>query len=507
MDFWIKASQLLLSLSLLIVLHEFGHYIPARIFKTRVEKFYLFFNWKFSLFKKKIGDTEWGIGWIPLGGYVKIAGMIDESMDKEQMEKPAEPWEFRSKPAWQRLIIMLGGVTVNLILGMVIYIFIVFTWGERQIPAQDLKLGMAIHPYMEQFGVKSGDNILEVDGKPVMHFSDITKELLLRGGRKLTVRRPNGETKKITLPDDIDYKLFISGSTDIAGYRRETRKVAGVMTSMDSKDKLFKSGDGIYKIDGKTIDKIDLTDKAYLSKKHKVIIVRDGDTSEVITNKKEFKSLLRAAPAMAGGLKPNDSIIAVNDQPIIYHDEIVSQLYKKRNKSTKLTVIRNNSDTINISAYVSKSGSVGFNAGKLTSADTTAAKTIYYGFGESIGKGIGRGTETLGDYVGQLKFIFTKKGASSLGGFGAIGGLFPSTWQWQPFWEITAFISIILAFMNILPIPALDGGHVVFLLYEIITGKEAPEKVLEYAQYVGIIILLGLLIYANGNDIFKAIMG
>jgi regulator of sigma E protease len=268
MDFWIKASQLLLSLSLLIVLHEFGHYIPARIFKTRVEKFYLFFNWKFSLFKKKIGDTEWGIGWIPLGGYVKIAGMIDESMDKEQMEKPAEPWEFRSKPAWQRLIIMLGGVTVNLILGMVIYIFIVFTWGERQIPAKDLKLGMSIHPYMEQFGVKSGDNILEVDGKPVMHFSDITKELLLRGGRKLTVLRANGETETVPLPDDIDYKLFISGSTNIADYRRETQKIAGVMTSMDSKDKLFKSGDGIYKIDGKTIDKIDLTDKAYLSKKH-----------------------------------------------------------------------------------------------------------------------------------------------------------------------------------------------------------------------------------------------
>ena len=507
MDFWIKASQLLLSLSLLIVIHEFGHYLPAKWFGVRIEKFYLFFDYKFSLFKKQIGETEWGIGWIPLGGYVKIVGMVDESMDKEQMALPPQPWEFRSKPAWQRLIIMLGGVTVNLILGMVIYIFIVFTWGENQIPAKDLKLGMAIHPYMEQFGVHSGDNILEVDGKPVMHFSDITKELLLRGGRKLTVLRPNGETKKITLPEDIDYKLFISGSTNIAGYRRETQKIAGVTASMDSKDKLFKAGDGIYKIDGKTIDKIDLKNKSFLSKKHKVIIIRDGDTSEVLTSKAEFKSLLKVSPAMAGGLKPNDSIIAVNDQAVVYHDEITSQLYKKRNKSAKLTVIRNDSDTINISAYVSKSGSVGFNAGQLTSSDTTAAETIYYGFGASIGKGIGRGTETLGDYVGQLKFIFTKKGASSLGGFGAIGGLFPSTWQWQPFWEITAFISIILAFMNILPIPALDGGHVVFLLYEIITGKEAPEKVLEYAQYVGIIILLGLLIYANGNDIFKAIMG
>ena len=177
MDFWIKAAQLILSLSLLIVLHEFGHYIPARIFKTRVEKFYLFFNWKFSLFKKKIGDTEWGIGWIPLGGYVKIAGMIDESMDKEQLAKPAEPWEFRSKPAWQRLIIMLGGVTVNLILGMVIYIFVVFTWGEQQVQSKDLKLGMAVHPYMEQFDIHSGDNIVKIDGEDVMHYQDISRGL------------------------------------------------------------------------------------------------------------------------------------------------------------------------------------------------------------------------------------------------------------------------------------------------------------------------------------------
>ena len=222
MDFWIKAAQLILSLSLLVVLHEFGHYLPARIFKTRVEKFYLFFNWKFSLFKKKIGETEWGIGWIPLGGYVKISGMIDESMDKEQMSQPAQPWEFRSKPAWQRLIIMIGGVVVNLILGMVIYIFIVFNYGEEQVASEDLKLGMAIHPYLEQYGLQSGDNILEIDGEKVMHYNDIARGLIIRGQKTIGVQHANGSMEEIVLPEDIDYKLFESGATHVADLRHKS---------------------------------------------------------------------------------------------------------------------------------------------------------------------------------------------------------------------------------------------------------------------------------------------
>lgn len=506
MDFWIKASQLLLSLSLLIVLHEFGHYIPARIFKTRVEKFYLFFNWKFSLFKKKIGDTEWGIGWIPLGGYVKIAGMIDESMDREQMEKPAEPWEFRSKPAWQRLIIMLGGVTVNLILGMVIYIFVVFTWGEQQVASKDLKLGMAIHPYMEQFDIHSGDNIIKIEGEEVMHYKDISKGILLRGSRKLTVQRPNGTTKVITLPEDIDYKLFESGSTNVAQLRTKSTRIRGVFTTRKSKSGGFGSQNTIYKINGKELKDVDL-DAIKVKSKSTVVFIEGKDTLDAVTLKKsEFSDLLKASPALHIGLLPNDRIMSVNGKPITYFDEVLTEMYHSRKKSATISVRRNGKiETLTVA--VPKTASIGFSVYSKKSEDIAAAKTLYYGFGTCIGKGIGRGTQTLGDYAGQLKFIFTKKGASSLGGFAAIGGLFPSTWQWQPFWEITAFISIILAFMNILPIPALDGGHVVFLLYEIITGKEAPEKVLEYAQYVGIIILLGLLIYANGNDIFKWITG
>jgi len=506
MDFWIKAAQLILSLSLLIVLHEFGHYIPARIFKTRVEKFYLFFNWKFSLFKKKIGDTEWGIGWIPLGGYVKIAGMIDESMDKEQMAKPAEPWEFRSKPAWQRLIIMLGGVTVNLILGIVIYIFIVFTWGEEQIESKDLKLGMAIHPYMEQFDIHSGDNILKVDGEKVMHINDIAKSLLLRDAHVLTVQHPDGSTDEVTLPEDIAYKLFESGATGVASMRHKSTSVNGLVTTMHSKDKVFRSGDLIYKIGNVEVAEFDFKSKKERKKEHEVTVVRGSDTIIVPATKEDFKSLLKVSPSMTAGMKPNDVIVSINGREITYFDEIHSELYKSREKNAKITVLREDKE-VNLSVWVNDRASIGFSYLKEPSSDTTAIKTVYYGFGSSIGKGISRGYTTLSDYAGQLKFLFTSKGASSMGGFGAIGGLFPSTWQWRPFWEVTAFISIILAFMNVLPIPALDGGHVVFLLYEMITGKEAPEKVLEVAQYIGFFLIIGLVLYANGNDIVKALFG
>lgn len=503
MDFWIKAAQLLLSLSLLIVLHEFGHYIPARIFKVRVEKFYLFFDWKFSLFKKKIGETVWGIGWLPLGGYVKIAGMIDESMDKEQMAEPAKPWEFRSKPAWKRLIIMLGGVTVNLLLGMVIYIFVMFTWGEDQVQAKNLKLGMAIHPYMEQYDIHSGDNILKIEGEDVMHFQDVSRGLLLRGARKLTVQRPDGTTHVITLPEDIDYKLFESGATSVTGLRSKSAKVEGVFTLR--KGASFGKQSYIYKIDGKELKDVDLEIAKKLNSQN-ITFIEGNDTSIAKLNKAEFADLLKAAPAFRMGLLPNDKILRINGESITYFDEILTGLFKSREKTATITVNRDGKEQ-QLLVYVPTTASIGFSSEMIKSTDVAALETVYYGFGTCIGKGIGKGYQTLSDYAGQLKFLFTKKGASSMGGFGAIGGLFPSTWQWRPFWEITAFISIILAFMNVLPIPALDGGHVVFLLYEMITGKEAPEKVLEYAQYIGFFLIIGLVLFANGNDIYKAIFG
>jgi regulator of sigma E protease len=504
MEFWIKAAQLLLSLSILVVLHEFGHYIPARIFKTRVEKFYLFFNWKFSLFKKKIGETEWGIGWIPLGGYVKIAGMIDESMDKEQMAKPAQPWEFRSKPAWQRLIIMIGGVVVNLILGMVIYILVLFAWGEEQVASNDLQHGMSIHPFLERYDLKSGDNILELDGEKVMHVSDITKGLLLRGNRDLTVKRADGTIEHVQLPDDIDYKLFKSGSLPVSGIRYRSGYIKSLYAIKDSKNGEVEAGDYFLAIDNTTIDQVDLP--SLKGSGHVVQIARGKDTMDVKLSAKEFESFVKTSPAFSSGMRTKDKIIEVNGRSIVYFDEVQNEIYKSRKKTATVKILRDKKE-LELTIKVPENGKIGFGNSEKKSVDKDAIKKVYYGFGSSIGEGISKGYWTFFDYGSQMKFLFTEKGASSMGGFGAIGNLFPPTWEWKAFWEVTALISIILAFMNILPIPALDGGHVVFLLYEMITGKEAPEKVLEVAQYIGFFLIIALVLYANGNDIYKALFG
>ena len=443
MDFLIKAAQLILSLSILVVLHEFGHFIPARIFKTRVEKFYLFFNPWFSLFKKKVGDTEWGIGWLPLGGYVKIAGMVDESMDKEQLALPPQPWEFRAKPAWQRLIIMIGGVTVNLLLGIFIYICVMFAYGEEQIKPTDLKAGVAINPYLEKYNLQSGDNILSIDGEKITHVNDINNIIMLRSGRKLSVQHANGKKEIITLPEEIDYELFQNGAFPAIALRHKSNEVDSVMAK---------------------------------------------------------------TPALTAGLLKGDKIIEINKEKVVYYDDIQRLLYASKNKKAELTIIRNGEEKT-LTTKVKPEGTIGFAVKTTNYFDEKSIKHVDYSFGESIGKGIDKGFHTLSDYASQLKFIFTKKGATSIGGFGAIGGMFPSTWNWQIFWMNTALISIILAFMNILPIPALDGGHVVFLLYEIITGREAPQKVLEVAQYIGFFLLMGLLLYANGNDLYRWLMG
>lgn len=439
MDILIKTAQLILSLSILVVLHELGHFIPARLFKTRVEKFYLFFNPWFSLFKKKIGETEWGIGWLPFGGYVKIAGMVDESMDKDQLSKPPQPWEFRSKPAWQRLIIMVGGVTVNLLLGIFIYICVMFYYGEEQLKPADLKAGMSVNPYLGKYGIFSGDNIVSVDGEEIMNINDVNNRIMLRGGRKLEVEKANGDRKTVVLPEGVEYELFQQGAIPIVGLRHKSTLVDTVMPE---------------------------------------------------------------TPALKAGLKKGDIIVAINGKTVEYYDEIQRYLYASKGKKATVEVKRGGISVL-LHPKVKKEGTIGFAVKTTDYIDEKAIKTVYYGFGESIGKGIDNGFHTLSDYVSQMKFIFTKKGASSIGGFASIGSMFSPEWDWQIFWLRTAFISIVLAFMNILPIPALDGGHVVFLLYEIITGREAPQKVLEYAQYIGFFLLMGLLLYANGNDLVR----
>ena len=434
----VKAIQLFLSLSILIILHELGHFIPAKIFKTRVEKFFLFFDVKFALFKKKIGETEYGIGWLPLGGYVKISGMIDEIMDKEQMAQPPQPWEFRSKPAWQRLIIMLGGVTVNLLLGFFIYAMVLYAWGSNEVSQNVFPNGFAVADQMEQYGFKDGDKILKIDGKAPENILDISRLVVVRGIENIEVKHPDGKTETLSLPDTLGTYLYKQGVL-----KPFTPRTAPILDS----------------------------------------IVPDR-------------------PAAMAGLQTNDRIVSVDGNAITFADEFSDKLKNANGKALSLVVERNKiTDTISVTPE--EDNTIGISYGySLTEKDITK-KT--YSLAEAIPAGINYGYWTLRDYISSMKFLFTKKGATEVGGFGTIAKLFPETWDWQGFWLSTAFISIILAFMNILPIPALDGGHVMFLLYEMITGRKPSEKFLEYAQMIGFFILIALLLYANGNDLYKAI--
>ncbi|MGX1024441.1 RIP metalloprotease RseP [Flavobacterium sp. CS20] len=434
--FWIKAIQLILSLSILVVLHELGHFIPAKLFKTRVEKFYLFFDVKFSLFKKKIGETVYGIGWLPLGGYVKIAGMIDESMDKEQMAKPPQPWEFRSKPAWQRLIIMLGGVTVNIIVGIVIYIMVLFVWGTDYIPKENLDNGLAVNEVLYDYGFQDGDVILSVDGEPLKNQPEVNKYLMLRDVSTITVEHADGNRETIKLPEDIGSQLFQKGVMFPFGFKLEP-----------------------------IID-----------------------------------SVLPNQPGVKAGLAKGDKLLAVDGKSTPYWDDFTKAVAGAKSDTIQLTYINSNSEKITTEIVLNEDKKIGI-AVQNSLADRFEHKS--YSLSESISSGISYGYWTLRDYIAQFKYVFTKKGASQVGGFGAIGSLFPPAWDWQSFWMTTALISIILAFMNILPIPALDGGHVVFLLYEMVSGRKPNEKVLEYAQMIGFFLLIALVLYANGNDIYR----
>lgn len=439
----IVAINFLLSLSLLIVLHELGHFIPARLFKTRVEKFFLFFDIKYSLFKKKIGETEYGIGWLPLGGYVKISGMIDESMDKEQMAEEPKPWEFRSKPAWQRLIIMLGGVIVNVIVGFFIYTMIFYANGTTVATGSDYKYGFGMPPVMEEVGFKQGDQILLVDGDTLPIADNLVNRLVFRNVEKVTVLR-NGSAVDVTIPEDMGNRIFN----------------AGVMGPLEPRFP-FKAGE-----------------------------VKEGTIADSI------------------GIKAGMSIIEIAGHKISYNTDYSYAINHIVNDSTPFEIKYQNEAGFVQSKVIdfknTKKRVIGLV--RKPSTDYVSVTPVDYTFGESIEKGLSHGYWTMHDYIGQFKYIFTKKGASQLGGFGTIAKLYPDTWDWTKFWERTAWISFVLAIMNILPIPALDGGHVAFLLYEIVTGRKPGDKFLERAQLIGIFILLALMLYANGNDLYKAIM-
>ena len=434
--FFVKAIQLLLSLSFLIVLHELGHFIPAKLFKTRVEKFFLFFDVKFALFSKKIGETVYGIGWLPLGGYVKISGMIDESMDKEQMALPPQPWEFRSKPAWQRLIIMLGGVTVNIIVGFVIYMGILHFYGQDITTNKQLPNGFAVHESFKEYGFQDGDKILSVNGAAFENVTAINKHLFLRDVNTIEVLHNTGEKQTIEMPKQIGTLMF---ENDVL--RPFTQRVAPIL--------------GVI-----------------------------GDQS---------------FPAAAAGFKIDDTILEVNGTPIVFWHEF-QNLVKENGQKENVFLISRDGAQLTLKATPNESGQIG-----LLPYGTSIRKE--YTLAESITGGVGYGMDVLKDYITQFKYVFTQKGASQVGGFGAIGGLFPDTWDWVSFWQTTALISIILAFMNILPIPALDGGHVMFLLYEMVSGRKPNDKFMEYAQMVGFFLLIALVLFANGNDIYRYFFG
>ncbi len=441
----LQVGYLLFSLSILVILHEFGHFITAKWFKCRVEKFYLFFDPWFSLVKKKIGDTVYGIGWLPLGGYVKISGMVDESMDKEQMKQPPQPWEFRSKPAWQRLIIMLGGVTMNILFAFFLYAMILYKWGDTKLPMANVKNGIWItDSILSKAGLQNGDKVEAVNGEAVNYFDDLPLKIIL--GKQITVSR-DGKAQTITVPTDIMGQLSEKKGKRSSLIMPRTPLIAGAYDSKDT------------------------------------------------SNGKK------------AGLKAFDKIVAVDSNEINYFDELADYLQNKKGDSVSLSVLRDG-QPIQLKALVNTDGKIGINILSQDEYDSLGIfklETKKFGFFASFPAGIQKARQKLDDYIQSFKQIFhPETGAyKGLTGFKGMASIFPdSGWNWQAFWNITAFFSIILAFMNLLPIPALDGGHVLFTLIEMISGRKPSDKFLEYAQIAGMVILFALMLFANGNDWF-----
>ena len=474
----IKAAQLILAFAILVIIHEFGHFLFARIFGVKVEKFYIFFDpwfelakWKprryLAVFgkKKKLrdadkpepeeqtgcegtgkrkssfwGNTEYGVGWLPLGGYCKISGMIDESRDTEQMKQPPKPWEFRTKPAWQRLLIMVAGVLFNFLLAILIYAGITWWWGDDHVAFGDTKGMLKYSEVALKAGFRDGDIPLTADGKPVENIAD--DMYAIGSARQVKVLRSGADTVSVNLPADFLMQLEKGAETD-------RRSIAFMQLDIP-----------------------------------------------VVIHSIANESSRRA------GLREGDEIIAVNDTLRKGATEFMPSLEGKAGKTVKITVVRSGKDTLDIPVKLDSSSKIGFqlenDMRKLFNVTTEK-----YGILESFPAGISKGSQKMVDYVSSLKYVFTKEGAQSVGGFGAIGSMFPDSWNWYAFWNIAAFLSVALAFMNILPIPGLDGGHVLFLLYEVVFRRKPSEKFMEYAQIGGMIFLILLLLYANGMDIVR----
>ncbi len=433
----IKAAQLILSLSILVILHELGHFIPAKWFKTRVEKFYLFFDAGFSLFKVKRGETEYGIGWLPLGGYVKISGMVDESMDTEALKQEPQPWEFRSKPAWQRLIIMLGGVTVNLFLGFFIYAMVLFVYGESYIAADRIPYGVHVEERLKTFGFQDGDLIVGLNGEPQKSFGEVRRNIFTSKVTEVTVLR-DGSTQSLLMPGDLGQILIDSNIRE-----------------------------------------------PFIMRLPAVI-----DT------------ILPDQPAMRAGLQIGDSIIGIDGMRSSFFNDLAAEIRIRPGEDITLHYVRNGVDQ-EANMTITEEGTIGFGPKFFKDRSEFVFEKETFGIGSAFVNGFRVAKETLQGYVLSLRFLFSKAGATQIGSFITIGSIFDAGWDWEVFWRTTAFLSIILAFMNLLPIPALDGGHVAFLLYEIVAGRPAPQKFLEKAQLIGIIILLALMAFAIGNDVYR----
>lgn len=445
MIIFIKVVQFILSLSMLALFHECGHFLFARLFKTRVEKFYVFFNPWFSLFKWKRGETEYGVGWLPLGGYVKIAGMIDESMDVEQMKQPAQPWEFRAKPAWQRLLIMLGGVMVNVVLAFIIYIGILFTWGETYLPARNVTYGVVCDTVFQNMGMRYGDKVVALDHREVERFEDIIPEMLLNNPKTIQVIR-DGQEISLDIPETFVARMLEMSSRSF--------KVNPLLTPRLPVDGVGIAGFADYSV------------------------------------------------AYDAGVRKGDRILSISGQSFRFYDEFTGLLSAHKDENIALEVIRGG-DTLIFPMRLGSDGLLGIRP-QLAGGMFELA-TRKYGFLEAIPAGLKMGVEQLGAYVKQLKLLFSQGSTAykSVGGIVSIANIFPGVWNWEAFWQLTALISIMLAVVNILPIPALDGGHVLFLLYEVITRRKPGEKFLEYAQVGGMIFILALFILANMNDLIK----